>query len=313
MKKKLIMSIVLLIVLLTLLSLSVYAFITLGKKPIYNDIEVTTIPTIKEEFNAVTSKLLKKYDGTIIYDKNSTEIYEITSNEKYILGSSGKLYPDKIKYINNDDNLDNEILKFDRYEIRKDEDKDSNRLYYYYDKLNKKTSGSYNYITPIYYRNKNTPRYLLLNNNNNLELLDIKTHKVITLNKDISWLPEFSSEIYGYEVITNNEYEIVATNNQKYGLINSNGEILIDFIYDKIITYKNSLFIAKLNDKYGIIDKNNKTILDFNYDTMSSSGNYIIVSNNDKLSILNSKYKVIADNIKIDTRMEFKAIYNYEE
>ncbi len=131
MKKKLIMSIVLLIVLLTLLSLSVYAFITLGKKPIYNDIEVTTIPTIKEEFNAVTSKLLKKYDGTIIYDKNNTEIYEITSNEKYILGSSGKLYPDKIKYINNDNNLDNEILKFDRYEIRKDEDKDSNRLYYY--------------------------------------------------------------------------------------------------------------------------------------------------------------------------------------
>ena len=312
MKKKLIMSIVLLIVLLTLLSLSVYAFITLGKKSIYNDIEVTTIPTIKEEFNAVTSKLLKKYDGTIIYDKNSTEIYEITSNEKYILGSSGKLYPDKIKYINNDNNLDNEILKFDRYEIRKDEDKNSNRLYYYYDKLNKKTSGSYNYITPIYYKNKNTPRYLLLNNNNNLELLDIKTHKVITLNKDISWLPEFSSEIYGYEVITNNEYEIVATNNQKYGLINSNGEILIDFIYDKIITYKNSLFIAKLNDKYGIIDKNNKTILDFNYDTMSSSGNYIIVSNNDKLSILNSKYKVIADNIKIDTRMEFKAIYNYD-
>ena len=70
MKKKLIMSIALLIVLLTILSLSVYAFITLRKKPIYNDIEVTTIPTIKEEFNAVTSKLFKKYDGTLIYDQN---------------------------------------------------------------------------------------------------------------------------------------------------------------------------------------------------------------------------------------------------
>ncbi|UKI58105.1 MAG: hypothetical protein L6V81_01220 [Clostridium sp.] len=45
----------------------------------------------------------------------------------------------------------------------------------------------------------------------------LKTHKVVTLNKDISWLPEFSSELYGYEVITNNEYEIVI---KKVAMIN---------------------------------------------------------------------------------------------
>ena len=264
MKKKIIIYGVFVTLLFCLIVSSIYAFVALGKKPI-NDIEneSTTVPSITEEFNAVTSKLLNKYDGVITYDEKSTEIYELTSSEKYILGSNGKLYPDKIKYINSNEESSDEILKFDRYEIRKNEDKNDNTLYYYYDKLNKKNSDSYSFITPVYYKNKNTPRYLLLTGDN-IELLDIKTHKVITLNKEISWLPEFSNELYGYEVITNNKYEIVVkSNNDKYGIINSKGEILIDFVYDNIVSYKNGLFIAKMNDKYGIIDKNNKIVLNF--------------------------------------------------
>lgn len=312
MKKKIIIYGVFVTLLFCLIVSSIYAFVALGKKPI-NDIEneSTTIPSITEEFNAVTSKLLSKYDGVITYDEKSTEIYELTSSEKYILGSNGKLYPDKIKYINSNEESSDEILKFDRYEIRKNEDKNDNTLYYYHDKLNKKSSDSYSFITPVYYKNKNTPRYLLLTGDN-IELLDIKTHKVITLNKEISWLPEFSNELYGYEVITNNKYEIVVkSNNDKYGIINSKGEILIDFVYDNIVSYKNGLFIAKMNDKYGIIDKNNKIVLNFDYDSMSTSGNYIIVTKGDKLGVLNNKYKVIVDySITIDTSIDFYNIPN---
>lgn len=310
MKKKIIIYGVFVTLLFCLIVSSIYAFVALGKKPI-NDIEnkSTTVPSITEEFNAVTSKLLSKYDGVITYDEKSTEIYELTSSEKYILGSNGKLYPDKIKYINSNEESSDEILKFDRYEIRKNEDKNDNTLYYYYDKLNKKNSDGYSFITPVYY--KNTPRYLLLTGDN-IELLDIKTHKVITLNKEISWLPEFSNELYGYEVITNNKYEIVVkSNNDKYGIINSKGEILIDFVYDNIVSYKNGLFIAKMNDKYGIIDKNNKIVLNFDYDSMSTSGNYIIVTKGDKLGVLNNKYKVIVDySITIDTSIDFYNIPN---
>ena len=101
MKKKIIIYGVFVTLLFCLIVSSIYAFVALGKKPI-NDIEneSTTVPSITEEFNAVTSKLLSKYDGVITYDEKSTEIYELTSSEKYILGSNGKLYPDKIKYIN---------------------------------------------------------------------------------------------------------------------------------------------------------------------------------------------------------------------
>ena len=181
MKKKIIIYGVFVTLLFCLIVSSIYAFVTLGKKPI-NDIEneSTTVPSITEEFNAVTSKLLSKYDGVITYDEKSTEIYELTSSEKYILGSNGKLYPDKIKYINSNEESSDEILKFDRYEIRKNEDKNDNTLYYYYDKLNKKSSDSYSFITPVYYKNKNTPRYLLLTGDN-IELLDIKTHALAYL------------------------------------------------------------------------------------------------------------------------------------
>ena len=63
MKKKIIIYGVFVTLLFCLIVSSIYAFFALGKKPI-NDIEneSTTVPSITEEFNAVTSKLLNKYD-----------------------------------------------------------------------------------------------------------------------------------------------------------------------------------------------------------------------------------------------------------
>ena len=74
MKKKIIIYGVFVTLLFCLIVSSIYAFVALGKKPI-NDIEneSTTVPSITEEFNAVTSKLLNKYDGVITYDEKSTE------------------------------------------------------------------------------------------------------------------------------------------------------------------------------------------------------------------------------------------------
>lgn len=311
MKKRIIIYAVIVTLLLCLLFSSIYAFMTLGKKQTIESESTTTNPVITEEFNSVTSKLLKKYDGSVYYDKDTKEIYEVLDyNEKYILGTSGKLYPNKIKYISSEEDND-EILTFDRYKIYKDDSGKTDRLYYYYDKLNKKESSSYLYITPIYYNNN--PRYLFLEGNNRvLDLIDIKTHKKVTLNKDISMLPEFASELYGYQVKTNNEYNIVAINtNNKYGVIDSDGNVIIDFIYDKLITYKNNLYIAKMNDKYGIIDSKNKTVLNFEYDTLSCSGNYIIVTKDYKLGVLNNKYKTIVNyTIDVDKTIEFYNVPN---
>lgn len=312
MKKKIIIYAVVLTFLLCMVVSSIYAFATLGKKPKVTPTEKPTVPVITEDYSAVTSKLLKKYEGRIAYNKKTKEIMEIINyDNQYILGVDGKLYPDKIKYINTEE-AEDEILKFGRYEIRKNEDKNDDTLYYYYDKLNKTKSKSYNFIDPVYYKNNKTPRYLLLSEDDGTSsLLDVKTNKVITLNEEIRSLPELGDELSGYGAITNNEYEIVAINkSDKYGIINSKGEILVDFIYDSMISYKNGLFIAELNNKYGIIDKNNKTILNFEYDSLSYAGKYIIVTKNDKLGVLNNKYKTIVDySIKIDTRVNFINIY----
>ncbi len=312
MKKKIIIYAVILTFLLCMLISSIYAVSILQKKPKVTPSYTPTNPIITEEYNDVTSKLLKKYEGKIVYNKDTKEIMEIINyDNQYILGIDGKLYPDKIKYVNikDDDEDDSEIIKFGRYEIRKEEDKNDDTIYYYYDKLNKTKSKNYDYIETVYYKDNKTPRYLLLNDSNGLSgFLDIKTNKVVTLNEEICSLPELENEL---GIITNNEYEIVAKNKgKKYGIINSSSEILVDFIYDNIISYKNGLFIAELNNKYGIIDKNNKTILNFEYDSMSYTDKYIIVTKNDKLGVLNDKYKKIVDySINIDTRVNFINIY----
>ena len=99
MKKKIIIYAVVLTFLLCMVVSSIYAFATLGKKPKVTPTDKPTIPVITEDYSAVTSKLLKKYEGRIAYNKKTKEIMEIINyDNQYILGVDGKLYPDKIKY-----------------------------------------------------------------------------------------------------------------------------------------------------------------------------------------------------------------------
>ena len=56
--------------------------------------------------------------------------------------------------------------------------------------------------------------------------------------------------------------------NEKYGLINKNGEVIADAIYDDIYGFEeNGLSIVKINDSgYGLIDTNGKIVLEPIYD-----------------------------------------------
>lgn len=54
--------------------------------------------------------------------------------------------------------------------------------------------------------------------------------------------------------------------NNKYGKVNLNGEIVIPPIYDKLNALSNGLIAAYIKDKWGYIDKYNNTIIDFKYD-----------------------------------------------
>ena len=58
---------------------------------------------------------------------------------------------------------------------------------------------------------------------------------------------------------------------------------------------KDNLYIAKYNNKYGILDTNNNLLVAFDYDliTYIKDYDYYIVSKNNKLAIMNINYKMI--------------------
>ena len=53
---------------------------------------------------------------------------------------------------------------------------------------------------------------------------------------------------------------------EKYGLRNGLGKIITEPLYDELEKMENGLFIARTNDKYGIIDKKGKVLVDFEFD-----------------------------------------------
>lgn len=56
----------------------------------------------------------------------------------------------------------------------------------------------------------------------------------------------------------------------KWGLANTNGDVITPLLYDEIIFANVNLFIAKMDDKYGCINFRNELIIPFSYDLILS-------------------------------------------
>lgn len=95
---------------------------------------------------------------------------------------------------------------------------------------------------------------------------------------------DYSSLCYGGNGL------FVASKEGKFGIINKDNEIILEFKYDYIAptNSKDSLFVARLEGKYGIVDCYGKVIKDFKY-------NFFALWNTDKfigLADLNNKIAV---------------------
>lgn len=105
---------------------------------------------------------------------------------------------------------------------------------------------------------------------------------------------------------------LVAQKNEKMGIFNRNGKLVLDFIYDEIQNYGTiELLPAKLNDKWGCIDKNGNIIINFEFDNpvnfdLNSDGvidEYAIVENNKKYGCIDKNGNVLVE-FKYDYLME---------
>lgn len=173
---------------------------------------------------------------------------------------------------------------------------DENAKYIYYSNYNSYLEdgivNNYNYdtkeISSFWYNVNNgnikkrftkeiTPlkeEYYLVNNDIESYLLDIKNDFIIKNN---------------FLIIDYNKDYLIGKKNNKEGITDYEGNIIINFLYDKIsLTSKDNYFYYELKNEKGIIDNKNNKIFKGNYQNIEVFKNYLITYDNNLLEIYDS-------------------------
>jgi hypothetical protein len=135
---------------------------------------------------------------------------------------------------------------------------------------------------------------------------------------DISVLKNYDNKYelvnFNGEILTNFEYDgykfdystkhIFLEKDSLYGFVDVNGKILIPFKYKDIVTYFNGKAIVSNGKKYGIIDTLNQIVLEFEYDRIRKTNNTFNVTKNNKQGIASLSGEIIIP-------CEYELIGNY--
>jgi len=84
-------------------------------------------------------------------------------------------------------------------------------------------------------------------------------------------------------------------NNGKAGIVNDNGEIVIPIEYDNVLDYKNGMFTAEKNNKWGIIDSENKIVIPFEYKRIRHFEDNLALITNKGTGYINKKQKIVIE------------------
>ena len=262
-------------VLFVILVMGLYAFISNKEK---QNIDNTSIPQIKENYASTTLEKYLEYNSNINYVNNKFQIEN--DNEKYY-----------IYYDNNTISYEkvNELKINKNYTIQTNE---KTNQQYIINNINNTISNMYDSITEITFDNK-TYSYLLLSIDEKNEIMNLQTDEIIELDEKIIYIVDPYEYKDNRKYIKNDKYLITA-NNGKYGIIDYNGNIILDLIYDYIKIIDNG-FIIKENNKFGIINENKEYILKPEYQEIFDYKNNLVIKKDNKYAIINDKKETIID------------------
>lgn len=145
----------------------------------------------------------------------------------------------------------------------------------------------YGYAENPYYNDMETNLYVIeLGGSYNL----MNREGQILLDEDYTYLgveSTYDNRIYYYV----SEDYVVAKRNDKYGIIDVNNQIVLDFVYEQVaeIIDVGEKFVVKRDGKYGVVDNKREIILDFVYDGIIEAGGYYAVNIGHELNIINEE------------------------
>ena len=132
------------------------------------------------------------------------------------------------------------------------EDKDLNTYLYFYNCNNKlctSTIAQDEYYGKVLCKDNICPYVKEINDNNS-----------VLTNGDTSWIYDYKNDkvvndtFLNYRYLDNNHY-VVTDNSGKQGIIDIDGNILVDFNYKHIADYKDGYVVYKDNGNYGIVNE----------------------------------------------------------
>ena len=82
-------------------------------------------------------------------------------------------------------------------------------------------------------------------------------------------------------------------NNGKAGIINEKGEIIIPLEYDNVLDYKNKMFIVEKNNKWGIVDTQNNIMIPFEYARIRHFEDELALISNNGIGYVNIKNEIV--------------------
>lgn len=266
-------------VLFVLLVMGLYAFISNKEK---QNIDNTSIPEIKENYTSTTLEKYLEYNSKINYINNKFQIEN--DNEKYyVYFDNNTISYEKV----------NELKINKNYTIQTNEK--TNQQYIINNK-NNTISDMYDSITEITFDNK-TYSYLLLSVNETNQIMNLETDEIIDLDENIIYLEDPYEYKDNKKYIKSNKY-LITVNNGKYGVIDYNGNTILDLKYDYIKIIDKG-FIIKENSKFGIINENKEYILNPEYQEIFDYKNNYVIKKNNKYAIINQNKETVV-NYEID-------------
>jgi hypothetical protein len=221
-----------------------------------------------------------------IYDK----VYESEIKDRYYtMLSNGLILVQKNKkfaYLDNDFKVK---IPFGRYKEANPYNKNrlaivkKNRHFGVIDEFgNEVIPTSYDLVElPKRYSNEND--VFILKKKSKYGLFDVKGKELLKVdNKSIDW-------DYIKKDSINTSHFIINNSQNKFGSIDSKGNIIIPFEYDEITSFEgNEIAIVKKNGKYGVINSKNEIIIPINLKSINSGRwfNYLIINKNEKYGII---------------------------
>lgn len=258
--------------------------------------------------------LMYNKDDEINYDENKKYTYEIKENTLYLNSNDGieqsyKCNEDCIIYTTSSNKQ--------YYDKGKVLIKDGDNVYLYNLLKNKKIGGNYYRVDFIMNKDQTSIELFKVNDTFGKQgIIDLDGNILVDMIYD-ELGKSLDEKFINYSLEKN---YITAKLNSKWGLISpNNGKGLVDFQYEDIIITPYNKLVVKENKLWYLVDDLNKKIISKGYDSIFVYENYLVVTENSQVFVLDLIGNIISNKLDIYYKVDpwamitIHGIQSYEE